>query len=76
LAANSRIGTPNELEYQIKVNDQKLRLAVNFIRASNPNEKIVWPADLDDDCIKPTPGGLPEFLDFSPERWGFLELSQ
>lgn len=76
LAVNSRIGTPNELEYQIKTNDRTLRLAVNFIRASNPNEKIPWPADLVDDCIKPTPGGLPEYLDFSPEKWGALEISQ
>ena len=74
LAANSRIGTPEELEYQIGISDDTLRLAVSFIRASNPNEKIPWPTNLDDDCIKPTPGGLPEILYFSPEKWAPLEV--
>ena len=40
VAANSRMGTPEELEYRIEMAEDTLRLAVNFIRASNPNEKI------------------------------------
>ncbi len=74
LAANARMGTPNELEYQIEAADETLRLAVNFLRASSPNLKIPWPRDLDDDCIKPTPGGLPAQLDFSPDRWATLAM--
>jgi formylglycine-generating enzyme required for sulfatase activity len=70
VAANSRMGTPEELEYRIEIAEDALRLAVNFIRGSNPNEKIPWPAGLDDDCIKPTPGGLPPEMQFSPELWG------
>ena len=76
VATNSRIGIPNELEYQIKITDQNLRLAVNFIRASNTNQKIPWPPELSDDCVKPTPGGLPENLYFSLEQWGTLEVSK
>lgn len=72
VAANSRMGTPNELEYQIKVTNQDLRLAVNFLRASNPDDKIPWPPDLGDDCIKLTPGGLPPDMHFSPELWGMI----
>ena len=34
-------------------------LAVTFLRVSDPGKKIPWPPGLDDDCIKPTPGGLP-----------------
>jgi len=75
VAANARMGTPNELEYQIEMSDETLRLAVNFIRASNPNEKIPWPTGLDDDCIKPTPGGLPEELYFSLDRWAIIDIS-
>ena len=70
------MGTPEELEYQIEVTGDPMQLAANFIRASNPNEKIPWPAELNDDCIKPTPGKLPENLFFSPEQWGTLELSR
>lgn len=75
LAVNSRMGTPNELEYQIELKEDTLRLAANFIRTSNTNEKIPWPDNLDDDCIKPTPGGMPEQMIFSPERWAAIRLS-
>jgi hypothetical protein len=74
MAANARMGSPNELEYQIEVTNETLRLAVNFIRASNPNVKIPWPNDLDDDCIKPTPGGMPAQLHFSPDRWATIGM--
>lgn len=69
LAANSRMGTPNELEYQIALGGDSIQLAVNFLRASNPGEKMPFPTGLDDDCILPTPGGYPREMRFSPERW-------
>jgi len=75
VAANARMGTPNELEYQIKMTNETLRLAANFIRASKPNEKIPWPKDLDDDCIKETPGSLPEQLYFSLDRWAIIDVT-
>ncbi|MBT3391150.1 MAG: formylglycine-generating enzyme family protein [Chloroflexi bacterium] len=75
VAANSRMGTPEELEYQLEITDQPLRLAASFLRASNPTKKIPWPANLEDDCIKPTPGGFPEQLNFLPEKWALLEFS-
>jgi len=76
LAANGRMGTPNELEYQIKISEPNFRLAVAIIRSSYPYEKVPWPAHLDDDCILPTPGGLPADLHFSPDQWARLELSR
>jgi hypothetical protein len=41
------------------MSEETLHLAVNFIRASNPNEKIPWQPELRGDCVKPTPAGLP-----------------
>lgn len=76
IAANALMGTPNELEYQIEMSNVALRMAVNFIRSSNRNEKIPWPTELDDDVIKPTPGGLPAEMFFSPEKWAILDLSE
>jgi uncharacterized protein (DUF952 family) len=76
LAANSRMGTPNELEFKIKIPEQDFRLAVVYIKSSYPYEKVPWPVDLDDDCIKPTPGGMPESLAFSPNGWQTLQLSR
>jgi hypothetical protein len=74
VATNSRIGKPNEIEYQIEVSHKTLQIAVNYIRASKPNIKILWPNNLDDDCKKPTPGGLPEKMYFSPNKWGTIVI--
>lgn len=76
IAVNSRIGVPEELEFQIKITEETVRLAANIIKTSNTNEKIPWPANLEDDCIKPTPGGLPGTLLFKPETWATLEISR
>lgn len=76
ISVNARVGTPNELEYQIEVESDHLHLAVNYLKVtSNPNdEKIAWPPDLFDDVIKPTPGGLPMQFFFSTDRWGRLDF--
>jgi hypothetical protein len=75
LAATSRRGTPNELEYQIKIRAENLPLAVAFMRSSEPERRVFLPLDLADDTIQPAPGGLPEKRIFSPETWLLLDLS-
>jgi hypothetical protein len=70
------VGSPNELEYQIEVTDETLRLAASLIRASKPDVEIPWPSDLNDDCIRPTPGGLPAQLRFSPNRWATVRTTE
>ena len=76
LANISYMGNPEEVEYRIELSEDVLRVAVNFLRASNLSEKIPWPINLDDDCIKPTPGGYPDSLSFSPDQWVTLEFSR
>lgn len=73
LAANGLMGTPNELEYKIRIPGQDFRLAAVYIKSTPPYEKVPWPTSLDDDCIKPTPGELPKILYFTPEKWIPLE---
>jgi hypothetical protein len=75
LAANSYIGTPNELEYQIKITGENLYLAVAFMRTSEPERRIFLPLDLADDTTQPTPGGLPETRMLSPATWMLIDLS-
>ena len=75
LAANSRMGAPNELEFQIEMVNKTQRMAANFMRASNPNVKIPWPNNLDDDCTRPTLGGMPAQLHFSPHKWATIDIS-
>lgn len=74
VAANSRMGKPNELEYQIEAAGTEQHIAVSVFRSSVPDERSFWPATLDDDSIKPTPDGLREELYFSPEQWAILEM--
>jgi len=74
VASNSRRGTPNEVEYQIKHSNKDLKIAVSFLLASDPDQKIPWPPDLDDDCVIPTPGGFPEKMLFDLDRWGLLDF--
>jgi len=76
LAANGLMGTPNELEYQIEIPDQDFHLAVIYIKANYPYEKVPWPVKLDDDSIQPASGGLPFVMHFSPAQWAKLELSR
>jgi hypothetical protein len=76
LAANGLMGTPNELEYQIKLPDQDFYLAVVYIKATYPYEKVSWPANLDDDCTQPSSGRLPSVMQFSPVQWARLELER
>lgn len=77
VSINSRVGTPNELEYQIKIGDAPIRLAVNYLSvSSNPDDtKKTWPANLADDVSRPTPGGLPAEMSFSPEQWRVLKFN-
>lgn len=46
LAANGLMGTPNELEYQIKIPVQDFHLAVVYIKSSPPYDKVSWPHSL------------------------------
>lgn len=76
VGVNTWIGTPEELEYRIKIGEEPIRLAAVIIRTSPPYEKIPWPAHLSDDCTKDTPDGLPDTMYFSPEDWVRLEVSR
>jgi len=75
VAGVSLMGTPNELEYQIELTSTPRRIAVSLARSSSPDERVFWPVALDDDCIKPTPGGMPPELHFSPVQWAQIDLS-
>ena len=72
----SYMGSPNEVEYKIAITEGEFRLAATFIPANEINTRIYWPTHLDDDCIEPTPGGMPATLSFSPDQWGTLEISR
>jgi hypothetical protein len=74
LASNGRMGTPNEMEYQIRKPDQDFRFAMTIIAATFPYEKTPWPVNLNDDSMKDFPGGLPKIMEFTPLEWGILQF--
>jgi len=73
VAAISRMGTPNELEYKIGLTEEISALAVNILQELTPNP---FPAGLADDCVQAFPGGIPEEMQFSIEDWVKLELAE
>lgn len=73
LAANPRMGTPNELEYKISLTEEISALAVNILQELEPNP---FPAGLADDCVQAFPGGIPEVMHFAIQDWTSLELTQ
>lgn len=76
LGINSFLGSQNELEYKILLQDYSGALAVNFIYADGEGEKQVWPVGLDDGVAQPTTGGFPEILEFSIDDWITVEEIQ
>jgi formylglycine-generating enzyme required for sulfatase activity len=69
VANNSRMGTPQELEYKIAMPNGSLRLAVTFTRASDLSDRIYWPVGLEDDCTKQPQGEYPTTMQFAPSTW-------
>jgi hypothetical protein len=70
-ASTGRMGTPEDVEYQIAIPAGFLRLAVSAIGAPDYEEVAIWPADAADDCgnIQFLGGPIPESAQFSPEDW-------
>jgi hypothetical protein len=75
LASNSRMGSPQELEYKIAMPNGSLRLAVTFTRASELSTRIYWPIGLEDDCTKSPQGEFPTTMQFAPFTWATVKAA-
>jgi hypothetical protein len=76
-ASTGRMGTPEDVEYQIAMPEGIIRLAVSAIGAPDYEEVAIWPADAADDCrnIQLLQGPIPEIAQFSPEGWMIMTAS-
>jgi hypothetical protein len=72
VAANSMMGAPNELEYQITAADEITAMAVIFVQELVP---MPFPVGLDDACVSTYPEGLPDEMAFDIGNWVGLELA-
>ncbi len=77
VANNGRRGVPEEVEFQIAMPDNSLRLAVNSIGPPDYRSVLTWPGDLQDDCssLEMITGPIPEQAQFSLEDWVTLSIS-
>ena len=77
VANNGRVGVPEEIEFQIAMPDNSLRLAVNSIGPPSYRSVLSWPNDLADDCgsLEIITGPIPEQAQFSLEEWIRLSIS-
>jgi len=77
VANNGRVGVPEEIEFQIAMPDNSLRLAVNSIGPPYYRSVLSWPNDLADDCssLEMITGPIPEQAQFSLEEWITLSIS-
>jgi hypothetical protein len=64
-------GVPEEMEYQIAMNEGALTLAVVYVDDFTFETALYWPETLDDDCLGLAliPEDPPEWLLFAPETW-------
>jgi len=69
-ASTGRMGTPEDVEYQITIPKGVIRLAVSAIGAPDYEEVAIWPADAAG-CgnIQLLGGPIPDSAQFSPEGW-------
>jgi hypothetical protein len=74
VANNAFRGVPEEIEYQIAMPDDSLRLSVNTIQPPSYRTVLSWPKGLEDDCSRLGP--IPEEAQFSPEGWVTLSVTQ
>jgi Tol biopolymer transport system component len=71
LASNGRMGINNEMEYQIAMTNDKIRLAVTYLLSPDYETTDFWPDTLGTGCrnFAPSPGGAREIAFFSPDTW-------
>ncbi len=64
-------GAPEEMEYQIAMEEGSLTLAVVYVDDLSFKSALYWPETLDDDCLGLAliPEDPPERLHISPETW-------
>jgi dipeptidyl aminopeptidase/acylaminoacyl peptidase len=64
-------GPADEMEYQIRMDDGELTLAVVYVDDLSFRSALHWPRALNDDCLglALTPEDPPERLRFVPETW-------
>jgi hypothetical protein len=77
LASTGRLGKPDQMEYQIAMNDNTLTLAVVFQEVVGDTNTFWWPKSLVDGCLKLVENGgtPPKILQVSLENWATVRVN-
>jgi hypothetical protein len=77
IASNGRMGNPEEVEYQVELQDDSVRLAVSSLGSPDYETVTTWPAKLSDGCSDPVmlKGPIPGQTQFSQEEWITLTMA-
>lgn len=77
IASNGRMGNSEEVEYQIELQADSVRLAVSSIGSPDYETVVSWPGKLSDGCSNPDmlKGPIPEQTRFSQEEWITLTMA-
>jgi hypothetical protein len=78
LASNGLMGNYDEMEYQIAMPDDQIRLAVTYLLSPEYTSTDFWPATVAAGCrdFEPLQSDAPETVEFAPESWMTVIASQ
>jgi len=71
LASTAYMGNPGDLEYQIAVDAQPMRIAFLWLPVSDPRSVLSWPAGVSQDLI---PGPIPSAAHFDVSEWATVTV--
>ena len=71
LATISYLGTPEEMEYKVLLDEESLRMFYVYLPASNPTAILSWPASVAQNVI---PGPIPLVAHLDLAQWAIVTL--
>jgi len=69
LATNSYLGTPGEMEYEVRFPGTSLQVLFVYLPVSDPESVLSWPASVSQDVI---PGPIPSVAHLNPAQWALV----
>jgi hypothetical protein len=74
LGTIGHMGTPTMFEYQIRLEDEPLRLLFLFMEVTTPLQLLSWPLPAESAAayLEVITGPIPETAEFDPDSWSIL----
>ena len=66
VASTAFLGTPGDMEYQVRLNGESVAMLFLYVPVSNPESVLSWPATAEQDVI---PGPIPSVAHLDTTQW-------